>query len=214
MILVKMRLGGCPLYLARRRWVGSVAFRTSRMPLLEELTEPLVLRQDLSNAGAGANASLKNYIPPTTTRQIEASLSHEFDRHIVKTDWSTYSDPVVDAECEQAARLLQYTLAAMHDATAKANTDATLPPEDVGWDADTWIRAECEVLLAEIESGSTERWEDAERLVGEQWPSMSAEQQKALRPAVLLVGKNPHFHPRVKTAILQEIRSVITATIK
>lgn len=162
--------------------------------MLEELFETPVLRkEDLDHDTA---SHLKNYSPPVLATQVEAALSAEFGRHLVRTDWSAYEDPLVRAEHDQAARLIGYTLATMRrtigttgsltppappqtrttavteqgeaDAKETAPTDEVSPPttKALGAKTEAWIRRECDQLLGELETGATDRWERAEHLVG------------------------------------------------
>lgn len=211
------------------------------MPLLEELVETPVLRKnDLDHDTA---AQLKNYGPPALMAQVEASLSAEFGRHLVRTDWSTYEDPLMQSEHEQAARLIGYTLATM--GRAVGTTGGPAPPiskakreEPSGTDdtnsvmstkegeeervetgstgvkAEAWVKRECDQLLRELETGDTSRWEAAEYLVGRRrWAKLTAAQRDALLPAINMVGRNAHLHPANKRRLLNTIIEIVIKTV-
>ncbi|PJF17785.1 hypothetical protein PSACC_02397 [Paramicrosporidium saccamoebae] len=190
------------------RSIGTAVLRAKRMPLLEELFEPVVM----GSMDHDTATLMKNYVPPTLRHQLEASLSNEFERHIVRTDWDEYRDPVVEAQYEQAARLLHYTLATTRRAAAKYPQYA--PPSDIGVESERWLKVECDLLLKELRSGDTTRWENAKKLVGPKWNKLSEAQQSALEKPVMLLGKNPYLHPLIKRRVLDEITLVIKNTIK
>jgi hypothetical protein len=180
------------------------------MPLLEELFEAPILKQDELDHEVAT--LLKNYVPPTLLPQLEASLSAELGRHIVKTDWDAYRDPLKDAQYEQIARMLQYTLATIRRATGKSGMEK--PPASTGSASLKWLQQECDLLVQEMETGNTKRWEEARKLVGPKWRRMSKSQRDALTPSVMLLAKNAYMHPIVKRRILDQISAVIIATIK
>lgn len=195
-----------------RRGIGHAIFPCTRMPLLEELFELPVLRQ--GELDHDTSVALKNYTPPTLLHQIEASLSNEFKRHITKTNWSDYKDPIEEFQYEQAARLLHYTLASVRRACAKYPTAPSPPPKNISSNNIKWLRQECDLLLVEIRTGKTDRWEDARKLIGPKWRTFGEERQNALLPAILLVSNNPYMHPFTKRRILEEITNVIIKTVK
>ena len=177
------------------------------MPILEELLEaPILKNKELNHDTA---SFLKNYVPPLLLNQIEASLSHEFGRHIRKTDWSEYADPFVEAEHEQAARLIGYTMATMKNACASIGTQH--PIETVARKNDAWVKMECDRLLEELCTGNTDRWESPSKLTGK--TKLGETQQKALTPSIVLVANNPYLHPAVKRRILASIKDIIVKTI-
>jgi len=177
------------------------------MPILEELLEAPVLKSKELNHDTAS--FLKNYVPPLLLNQIEASLSHELGRHIRRTDWKEFTDPFVDAEYEQAARLLEYTMATMKSACASIG--ARHPTETVAKSNDTLIKAECDRLLEELCTGNTDRWELPSKLIGK--APLEEEQQKAIAPSIMLVANNPYLHPVIKRRVLASIKDVIMKTI-
>lgn len=211
------------------------------MPLLEELFEAPVLRKD--NLDHDTAAHLKNYRPPALMAQVEASLSSEFGRHLVRTSWAAYDDPLVQNEHEQAARLIGYTLATMGRAvgttggpapliskreqggaggdgtdseasTGKGAGERGTKTRATGARAEAWIERECDQLLRELETGDTSRWETAEYLVGRRrWTKLTSTQRDALLPAINMVGRNAHLHPANKRRLLNSIVEIITKTI-
>lgn len=192
-----------------RRRIGTAVLRARRVPLLEELLEPVVLKQSMMDHDT--TTKMKNYAPPVLADQLEASLSHELGRHIVKTDWSCYQDPIVEAQHEQAARLLHYTLSTIRRANSKYPSKT--PPSDIGKSSWMWLQKECDLILREVMEGETQRWEDARLLAGAKWERLSETQKGAIQPAILLVGKNPYMHPVVKRRVIQQIALMVTKTI-
>lgn len=191
-----------------RRSIGTWTVFKERIPLLEELFEPPVLKT--RGMDQDALATLNNYVPPVLFRHLEASLSAEFRRHIVKTDWSCYEDPVKHSEYEQAARMLQLTLTTIKGTCSK---HAGTPPEDYGVWNETWLRRECDRMLQEIRTGDTSRWDQVALMVGKRWDGLSPAQKEAVQPAATTLANNPHLHPSVKSRVLGEIVNVITKTI-
>lgn len=177
------------------------------MPILEEFLEaPILKNKELTH---DTMSLLKNYVPPLLLSQVEASLSHEFGRHVRKTDWKEYADPFVEAEHEQAARLIEYTMATMKNACASIGTRHLI--ETVARNNDTWVKAECDRLLEELCTGNTDRWESPSKLIGKN--QLGEEQQKALAPSIMLVANNPYLHPAVKRRILASIKDILVKTI-
>ena len=191
-----------------RRSIGTRTVFPERIPLLEELLEPPVLKTH--GMDQDAVVSLKDYVPPVLLSQMEASLSAEFRRHIVKTDWRRYEDPMEYSEYEQAARMLELTISTIKGTCSKFQGH---PPANYGTDNEEWLRRECDRMLQEIRTGDTSRWDQVEVMVGKQWDFLSPLQREAVQPAAILLANNPHLHPSVKTRVLREIISVISKTI-
>jgi hypothetical protein len=186
-----------------------VTFPSERIPFLEEFIEPPVLRTDEMRAEEAAE--LKGYVPPLLMSQVEASLTSEFKQPILSTDWSRFEDPT--SSHEQAARLLHYTLAIYGNVGRSGNQSS----QDIAKQAelnDSWVREECEKLLAEIKTGDYSRWEKVEELAGEAYSQLTTKQQQAVRPAIALLGNNAWLHPRVKKQVIEEICRIVSATLK
>lgn len=197
--------------LGSRRALGAYAFAGTRVPLLEELFEPPVLKRD--EMSQDAVSILKGYTPPALAAQVEAALSAEFNRHIVKTDWRTYADPMETSQHEQAARLLDLTLTTIRRSAPKYPPPAS-PPPTVGDRNERWLRNQCALLLHELQTGDTQRWVQPEHWIGRvRWDALGKRQRALLAPAVALLGRNPHFHPDVKRRLLEEIIDVIDKTV-
>lgn len=196
---------------ASRRALGAYAFAGTRVPLLEELFEPPVLKRD--EMSQDAVSILKGYTPPALAAQVEAALSAEFNRHIVKTDWQAYTDPIKASQYEQAARLLELTLATIRRSAPKYQPPAS-PPPTLGDRNERWLRNQCSLLLHDIQTGDTRRWVRPEHWIGRaRWDALSERQRTLLAPTVALLGRNPHFHPNVKRRLLEEIIELVDKTV-
>jgi len=184
--------------------IKSVSFPVERIPFLEELFEAPVLRT--KEMRAESIAELKGFIPPVLPSQIETSLTAEFSQPILQTDWTAFRDPL--DSWEQAARLLHQTLAIYSNVMGKRDWKEAAKMNEA------WIKEECEKLEQEIREGDYSRWESIDSIIGaELLAKLSLAQLEAVRPAALLLGRNPHLHPKVKHEIMQEICDVVTSTI-
>lgn len=184
--------------------IKSVSYPVERIPLLEELFEAPVLRT--KEMRAESIAELKGFIPPVLPSQIETSLTAEFGHPILQTDWTAFKDPL--DSWEQAARLLHRTLAIYSNVLTKRDW------KEAAQINEAWIREECEKLTKEIREGDYSRWESIDSIVGaELLAKLSPAQLEAVRPAALLLGRNPHLHPKLKHEIMQEICDVVASTI-
>lgn len=157
--------------------------------MLEELCELPVM--STASLNAEQLSQVKGVTPPLTSHQVEASLSHEFNRHIVATDWSEYTD--LRSSWQQAARLLHRTLASMPEME----------------DASEWLKEEATLLEREIQTGDYGRWVN---LLDNR--ELTEEQRQAAGPAARLLARNPHLHPTIKQQVMDKILSILTTTIK
>jgi len=187
-----------------RRLFTTAVFRGGRTPLAEELVEPVVLKAGSLNAEL--LNTVKDYVPPMLSAHLESSLSDEFGRRIVRTDWSHFQDPLIEAQKEQAARLLEMTLSSLQLALK------TIPSKDLSKLRSEWVERECQRLWNEIQTGETARWEDPALLI-RGWDKLSDACKNHVLPAISILAKNPNLHPRAKRLVLREIVTVINATI-
>lgn len=190
-----------------RRWFASAPSKivADRIPVLEELFEVPVLRT--KDMRAESISEVKGFVPPVLTSQIEASLLEEFKQPILETDWNQYENPL--DSWEQAARLIHYTLAIYSNVGGENRDLAATCAQN-----QAWIRQECSKLYEEIKTGDYTRWESLDSMIGVETKSkLTSAQLDAVRPAVALLGRNPHLHPKVKQEVIREICSVIMATI-
>jgi len=188
---------------------SSVIFPAERMPLLEEILEPPVLR--ISEMRAETVAEVKGFVPPVLPSQIEASLCTEFGHTILESNWDRYEDPTTSYE--QAARLIHHTLA-IYSNVGKAERQSGTEVQQIAKMNQEWVRKECELLVEEIKTVNYDRWELAELLAGEQFAKMTAAQKAAVRPAIAIISKNAWLHPRTKGEVVQDICRIVTSTIK
>lgn len=184
-----------------------VSFPADRIPVLEELFEPPVLKT--SEMEADALNATKGYVPPVLLSHIEASLTSEFDRPILETQWEKYEDPTKSEE--QAARLIHHTMA-VYSGVARMATPELAKLAKLN---EAWIREECDALLEEIRTGDYARWANADALLGPEWSGkLTPTQLQSVKTALVILGKNANMHPKVKQQVADEICKVVSATIQ
>ena len=197
------------LNLLKRRFASSLtADELLRRPIL-----------DRSRADPDTLQDLDSFPVPLLPRQLSEALRKEFNDPITTaTDWSLFPGAERAAEESRgdwyrAARLIHETLASRRNRATEPTATGFYAPSRQPENPTAlkqWILQECEALHRELQTGSTERFEEAEHLIpSDVLSKLSAEQMKLLQPALNAVSKAAKLHPDVKKEILTHICSII-----
>lgn len=191
--------------------------RFSSWPTADELLRRPIL--DRARADADTLQDLDAFPVPLLPRQLSEALRREFDEPLTTaTDWSLFPGAERAAlesrgDLFRAARLIHETLASRRNRASSATPTGFIPPSRQPSDpaaVQKWILAECEALLGEMQSGETERFEDAKNLIpSDVYSKMTPEHLKLAEPALNALAKAAKLHPEVKKEVMGHICSVI-----